>query len=154
MTEGAMVDLRAESPAPEFCRCPTALVIDDDPTVRESLEILLEHYGFQVAVARNGRQGMAAFSNIAPDVVLTDIMMPEQDGIETIAAMRKARPDAKIVAMSGADPVGKANYLRMAVKLGADRGVPKPLSARELLSVLSTILPPEPCLLAPAAVAC
>jgi DNA-binding response OmpR family regulator len=154
MTESAIANQTTERPVPDFCRCPTALVVDDDPTVRESLEILLEHYGFQVAVARNGRQGMAAFGNIAPDVILTDIMMPEQDGIETIAAMRKARPDVKIVAMSGAGPVGKANYLRMAVKLGADRGVPKPLSARELLSVLRTILPPEPGLLAPAAIAC
>jgi len=154
MTEGTIANQTAERPVPDFCRYPTALVVDDDPTVRESLEILLEHYGFQVAVARNGRQGLAAFDKVVPDVVLTDIMMPEQDGIETIAAMRKARPDAKIVAMSGANPVGKANYLRMAVKLGADRGVPKPLSARELLSVLRAILPPEPSRLAPVAVAC
>jgi CheY-like chemotaxis protein len=64
--------------------CPTVLVIDDDPVIRESLEALLEAHGYQVALARNGRQGLAAFRRIAPDVILTDSMMPEQDGFETI----------------------------------------------------------------------
>ena len=85
MTQNSIETAAASGQEPAHLGCPTALVIDDDPTVRESLEILLEHYGFQVAVARNGRQGIAAFRTLAPDVVLTDIMMPEQDGIETIA---------------------------------------------------------------------
>lgn len=153
MTQNSIETAAASGQEPAHLGCPTALVIDDDPTVRESLEILLEHYGFQVAVARNGRQGMAAFRTLAPDVVLTDIMMPEQDGIETIAAMRRERPDAKIVAMTGRDVVGNPNYLRMAVNLGADRGVAKPLSAQELASILSTIVPPVPSFTAQAAVA-
>ena len=153
MTQNSIETAAAFGQEPVHLGCPTALVIDDDPTVRESLEILLEHYGFQVAVARNGRQGMAAFRTLAPDVVLTDIMMPEQDGIETIAAMRRERPDAKIVAMTGGDAFGNPNYLRMAVNLGADRGVAKPLSAQELASILSTIVPPAPSPSAQAAVA-
>ena len=153
MTQNSFETAAASGQEPAHFGCPTALVIDDDHTVRESLEILLEHYGFQVAVARNGRQGMAAFRTLAPDVVLTDIMMPEQDGIETIAAMRRERPDAKIVAMSGGDAFGNPNYLRMAVTLGADRGVAKPLSAQELASILSTIVPPVPSFAAQSAVA-
>ena len=71
--------------------CCTVLVIDDDAIVRHSLEVLLETYGFQVALARNGAQGLAAFRRIAPDLVLTDIVMPVQDGIETILTMRRER---------------------------------------------------------------
>src|SRR5690348_15772000 len=81
--------------------CPTVLVIDDEAVVRQSLETLLETYGFQVALARDGAQGLAAFRRIAPDLVLTDIVMPNQDGIETILTMRRERPAAKIIAMSG-----------------------------------------------------
>jgi CheY-like chemotaxis protein len=73
----------------------TVLVIDDEPIVRHSLEILLETYGYQVALARNGEQGLAAFRRIRPDLVLTDIVMPIQDGIETILTMRRERPDGR-----------------------------------------------------------
>ena len=119
---------------------PTVLVIDDDPGIRDSLEALLEVHGFQVALARNGRQGLAAFRKIAPDLVLTDIMMPEQDGFETIMQMRMERPAAKIVAMSGGGRVGQTNYLAMALKLGADRGIEKPCHADALVTELQTLL--------------
>jgi two-component system, chemotaxis family, chemotaxis protein CheY len=107
--------------------CCTVLVIDDDADVRHSLELLLETYGFQVALARNGAQGLAAFRRIEPDLVLTDIVMPVQDGIETILTMRRERPDARIVAMSGRGAVGDADYVDIATRLGADAALPKPL---------------------------
>src|SRR5258708_40028078 len=80
----------------------TVLVIDDDEAVRSSLEMLLEAYGFQTVLARDGRQGMAAFRANAPDVVLIDLMMPVQDGIETIALMRREWQEARVIPMSGA----------------------------------------------------
>jgi len=123
--------------------CPTVLVIDDDPVIRESLEALLEAHGYQVALARNGRQGLAAFRKIAPDLVLTDIMMPEQDGFETILQMRMERADAKIVAMSGSGGVRYPDFLAMAVKLGADRGIEKLCHAEALMSELQCLLAPE-----------
>jgi CheY-like chemotaxis protein len=123
--------------------CPTVLVIDDDPVIRESLEALLEAHGYQVALARNGRQGLAAFRKIAPDLVLTDIMMPEQDGFETILQMRMERAEAKIVAMSGSGGALQPDYLAMAVKLGADRGIEKLCHAEALLSELQGLLAAE-----------
>jgi CheY-like chemotaxis protein len=119
---------------------PTVLVIDDEPVVRQSLEILLETYGFQVALARNGAQGLAAFRRIEPDLVLTDIVMPVQDGIETIRIMRRERPDARIIAMSGAGPVGNSTYVDIAAQLGANAAVPKPLEGNKLIDAVQAVI--------------
>lgn len=124
--------------------CRTVLVIDDEPIVRQSLEILLETYGFQVALARNGAQGLAAFRRIEPDLVLTDIVMPVQDGIETILTMRRERPGARIIAMSGAGPVGNSDYVDIARQLGADAAVPKPLEGNKLIAAVRALIAAEP----------
>jgi len=114
---------------------PTVLVIDDDEAVRSSLEMLLETYGFQVVLARDGRQGVTAFRANAPDVVLVDLMMPVQDGLETIALIRREWPKARIVAMSGAG-IGNWDGLAAARGLGADYAIEKPFEADELLAIL------------------
>ena len=95
---------------------PTVLIIDDDEAVRSSLEMLLEAYGFQVVLARDGRQGLAAFRANAPDVVLIDLMMPMQDGLETIALSRRDWPKVRIVAMSGGTGIGHWDGLAAARK--------------------------------------
>ena len=115
---------------------PTVLVIDDDEAVRSSLEMLLETYGFQVVLARDGRQGVAAFRANAPDVVLVDLMMPVQDGLQTIALIRREWPKARIVAMSGGAGIGNWDGLAAARKLGADYAIEKPFEADELLAIL------------------
>jgi DNA-binding response OmpR family regulator len=120
--------------------CCTVLVIDDDADVRHSLELLLETYGFQVALARNGAQGLAAFRRIEPDLVLTDIIMPVQDGIETILTMRRERPDARIVAMSGRGAVGDTDYVDIATRLGADAALPKPLESSKLMAAVQGLM--------------
>jgi CheY-like chemotaxis protein len=120
--------------------CCTVLVIDDDAVVRHSLDVLLETYGFQVALARNGAQGLAAFRRIAPDLVLTDIVMPVQDGIETILTMRRERPDARIIAMSGRGAVGDTDYVDIATRLGADAAIPKPLESSKLIAALQGLV--------------
>jgi DNA-binding response OmpR family regulator len=118
----------------------TVLVIDDEPIVRQSLEILLETYGYQVALARNGEQGLAAFRRIMPDLVLTDIVMPIRDGIETILTMRRERPDARIIAMSGRGSVGNTDYVNIATQLGADAAIPKPLDGEKLIAAVRTLM--------------
>jgi DNA-binding response OmpR family regulator len=123
--------------------CPTVLVIDDESVVRESLELLLETYGFQVALARDGAQGLAAFRRIDPDLVLTDIVMPNQDGIETILTMRRERPQTKIIAMSGRGSVGNTEYIDIAARLGADAAIPKPLEAAKLIAAVQALVPPS-----------
>jgi DNA-binding response OmpR family regulator len=117
---------------------PTVLVIDDDEAVRSSLEMLLEAYGFQVVLARDGRQGLAAFRANSPDVVLIDLMMPVQDGLETIPLIRREWPEAPIVAMSGGATIGVWDGLATARKLGADYAIAKPFEAEELLTILRT----------------
>ena len=133
-------DLKTPATAPGADR-PTVLVIDDEPSIRQSLEMLLEAYGFQVALARDGVQGLAAFRRIAPDLVLTDIVMPNQDGIETILTMRRERPGAKIIAMSGHGAVGESEYVDMATRLGADTAVAKPFDAANLVAAMHALVP-------------
>ena len=125
-----------QQPPDHFEAGLTVLVIDDDEAVRSSLEMLLEAYGFQTVLARDGRQGMAAFRANAPDVVLIDLMMPVQDGIETIGLMRHEWPRARIIAMSGAAGIGDWRGLSAALKIGADHAIEKPFEADDLLAVL------------------
>jgi DNA-binding response OmpR family regulator len=119
---------------------PTVLVIDDDPDMVESLAMLLEDHGFAVLTANNGARGLEAFREHRPVAVLTDIMMPEQDGIETILQMRRERAEVKIIAISGASRVGKTDFLAIARKLGADASFEKGRSANELLVLLKATL--------------
>jgi two-component system chemotaxis response regulator CheY len=95
------------------------LVIDDDAIVRMTVEHILRDAGYEVLTAENGLRGMAVFCSQQPDLVITDILMPEQEGIQTIAEMRKAKPDAKIIAISGGGHGGKVDFLSMARALGA-----------------------------------
>ncbi len=115
---------------------PTVLVIDDDEAVRSSLEVLLEAYSYEVVLARDGRQGLAAFCANSPDVVLVDLMMPVMDGMETIARIRREWPDARIIAMSGGAGAGAWDGLAAARELGADQAIEKPFEADELLALL------------------
>ena len=110
------------------------LVIDDDYLVRYTLARLLRAKGYEVVTAADGERGMIEFRNAAPDLVITDIIMPEQEGIETIRLMRRERPDAKIIAISGGARIGDLDVLEIARKLGADDVIHKPFDAAELFS--------------------
>jgi two-component system, chemotaxis family, chemotaxis protein CheY len=116
------------------------LLIEDDPDARLAIEILLSHLGYKVETARNGREGLKMFCANAPDLVLTDIIMPEAEGIETIIAMRQFRPNAKIIAMSGGGPMNRESLLDMTVKLGATDSLAKPFDDDELARVVERSL--------------
>ena len=116
------------------------LLIEDDPDALLAIEILLSHLGYKVETARNGREGLRKFRANAPDLVLTDIIMPEVEGIETIIAMRQLRPDAKIVAMSGGGPMNRESLLDMTVKLGATDSLAKPFDDDQLAQVVARSL--------------
>jgi len=118
----------------------SVLVIDDDPEMVESLAMLLEDHGFQVLTANNGVRGLEVFREQRPAAVLTDIIMPEQDGIGAILEMRRERPEVKIIAISGAGRVGKTDFLTIARKLGADATFEKGRSANELVVLLRATL--------------
>jgi CheY-like chemotaxis protein len=119
---------------------PKILVIDDDAIVRKTIVQLLEDDGYQVVSAEDGLRGMAMFRSEQPDLVITDIIMPEQEGIQTIAEMRKAMPDAKIIAISGSGRFSDADFLKMARSLGAMDIVSKPFDADELLTIVENCL--------------
>jgi two-component system chemotaxis response regulator CheY len=116
------------------------LLIEDDPDALLAIEILLSHLGYKVETARNGREGLKMFRANAPDLVLTDIIMPEVEGIETIIAMRQLRPDTKIVAMSGGGPMNRESLLDMTVKLGATESLAKPFDDDQLAQVIERSL--------------
>jgi CheY-like chemotaxis protein len=116
------------------------LVIDDDVIVRKTIIRLLEDGGYKVLSAEDGLRGMAMFRSEQPDLVITDIIMPEQEGIQTITEMRKAKPDAKIIAISGSARIGNLDFLKIAQALGAMDAIPKPFDSGELLTIVKNCL--------------
>ena len=119
---------------------PRILVIDDNDAFRSTICLWLKRHGYEVLEASNGKTGMQVLLNSPPDVMLTDILMPEQDGLETIQAVRKRLPNLRIIAMSGGMLDGRVDFLPIAAKFGADHVMHKPFSGSELLLVLEKVL--------------
>jgi DNA-binding response OmpR family regulator len=108
------------------------LVIDDDDRIRRMVVKVLSADGHRVTCAADGSAGLTAFRREKPDAVVTDIIMPEREGIETIVTIRKERPETRIIAISGGGRLGDIELLRMARLLGADDVIPKPFRAHDL----------------------
>ena len=113
------------------------LIIDDDPGVRFVLTQALEAADLVCLEASDGRQGIKICRDAPVDIVITDIIMPDKDGIETIMEIKRQFPAIKVIAMSGAFLTGPVNYLEMAERLGADRIFPKPLEFSEIVEVVN-----------------
>jgi CheY-like chemotaxis protein len=109
------------------------LVVDDDVIVRETITRILEDKGYRVLTAENGDEGLSLFRAKRPDLVLTDIIMPEKEGIETIIVIRKEAPAARIIAMSGGGRAQNKHFLDLAKALGADDALDKPFIEADLL---------------------
>jgi DNA-binding NtrC family response regulator len=122
------------------CLTTTVLLIEDDADVLETLANVLELEGYVPLLAVNGRDGMALFETWHPALVITDLLMPEQEGLETIIAMRRLRPDAKIIAISGGGLLKNMDFLDMAAKLGATAVMPKPFEPEELVETVERLL--------------
>ena len=103
------------------------LVIDDDVVVRTAMVQFLADLGYDVVSAEDGQRGMRLFRSEKPDLVITDIIMPEKEGIQTIAEIRRERPDAKVIAVSGGGRVGNTDFLKIARQLGATDVIAKPV---------------------------
>ncbi|MBF0371017.1 MAG: response regulator [Magnetococcales bacterium] len=114
------------------------LIIDDDPDCREGLKNLLERAGYAVEVAEDGLEGMATFRNHPADVVITDIIMPRMDGLETIRAIRTQKTDQPhIIAISGGSlHLNPSFSLKSAGLIGADRALEKPFSREQLIGAI------------------
>jgi len=111
------------------------LVIEDNADLRDYLRQALKLEGHEVLSARNGKEALSMLDGKAFDAVVTDLFMPEMDGIETIAALRRRLPDARVIAISGRPGV---DYLTVARELGVKHTLRKPFEIEELLQALNS----------------
>ncbi len=118
----------------------TILVIDDEDVDRLLVAELLRAEGHEVVEAANGVEGITANDKMEFNLLITDIMMPEKDGIETIKEINQNSPDMKILAISGGGAFGDLTSLKMAEFLGADSTLTKPISAESLIASVNELL--------------
>ena len=117
------------------------LVIDDDRVVLSLVSGILEAHGHSVSTAQDGRVGMKVFSRRHVDLVVTDIVMPGQEGMATIGAIRRTSSTVPILAMSGSHTVGRyGSYLDAAILLGANATLEKPITVDGLMKAVDRLL--------------
>lgn len=116
------------------------LLIDDDDAVRNALHLVLEHFGHTVIDARNGNEGLALYAQSKPDLVITDIVMPEKEGLEVLMELRKQHARTKIIAISGGGRINAADYLHLAQRMGAAKVLTKPFSQQALINAINELL--------------
>jgi CheY-like chemotaxis protein len=117
------------------------LVVDDDAGLRDSIRALLESMGYLVSTAANASEAVVEVGAQRPDVILTDIYMPQADGYELISAMRRFGPEIPVIAMSGgAFQFGLQDHLGMAKRMGAAATIAKPFRAAALVEMIDRTL--------------
>jgi CheY-like chemotaxis protein len=120
------------------------LLIEDEEGVRRLLRVALEAMGYSVAEAREGKEGLALFAKTPADLVLTDLVMPGKEGLETIRELRKSHPNLKIMAMSGGSRTKASDNLKMAKIFGADAVISKPFSVDQIARAVADLLGGHP----------
>lgn len=118
------------------------LVIDDDEQLRALLSQILERAGYAVVEASDGGAGLKLFRAQPVDLVITDLIMPQMQGIETITELRRDFPHLPLVAISGGGRGTRADHLSIAKQLGVLRTISKPFSRDEILQAVREVLPP------------
>jgi CheY-like chemotaxis protein len=116
------------------------LVIEDNQIVRNTVMRILQTAGYSVVTANDGVQGFAMFCKEQPDLVISDIIMPQQEGIGTIRQILAERPGTKIIAISGGGRIGNTDFLQIARKMGAVDALQKPFDPDDLLGRISDCL--------------
>jgi YesN/AraC family two-component response regulator len=119
------------------------LIIDDETPIRSMVRLILERAGYTVREAQDGIEGIRVFRETPADLVITDLIMPNKDGIGMIIELKKDFPALKIIAMSGGGLNRPEGYLRGAQKLGAACTLSKPINRQELLRVVRDTLNTE-----------
>lgn len=120
------------------------LVIDDEPLVRKTIRLTLERSGHRVLEACDGRDGERAFAAEHVDLVVTDVLMPDQEGIETIRNLRRTDPGVRILAMSGGGRTKNQEFLELAMKLGATATIAKPFDLAEFTRAVDRLCCTDP----------
>lgn len=116
------------------------IVVDDEEQVREMLKETLSQAGHEVLTAANGDEALATHRDHTANVVVTDILMPHKEGIETIRELRRESPELKIIAYTGGGRNEPEHYLRYARSFGADRTFSKPMDIDTLIGAIDELL--------------
>jgi CheY-like chemotaxis protein len=120
---------------------PSVLVVDDEDQLRQLIREILEQAGYQVTEARDGKEAVLQYRLAPADVVIMDILMPEQDGLETTSTLRREFPNVKIIAITGSsEMIGILSFLDVAKMLGAHRALQKPFEMQTLLDTVQAEL--------------
>ena len=119
------------------------LVIEDDNSIRVAINTLLSRKGYTVVEASHGREGLNILQNYGVDLVITDIFMPNLDGLEVIRSIRKTNKDLKVIAISGGGHMHLTESLKWAEAFGADRTLTKPIKHTELLKTVGELTNPQ-----------
>src|SRR5882724_674313 len=124
------------------------LLIDDEDAIRSTFQRILRAAGHEVAAYGSGRAALAAAEVVAFDLVLTDVLMPDMDGVEILRAFAKRVPRPKVMVMTGGVEMLGMDFLAIAPSLGADGVIAKPIRAKDLVTTVATVLavavPPAP----------
>ena len=121
------------------------LIADDNESFRRPLCEALRQAGYEVYGVADGAAALKLFSKKSFDLVITDLIMPEKDGLETLAELRKLRPRARAIAISGGGWVHPRDYLPMARSLGADATLAKPFTIAQILELVDNVLGEAAC---------
>jgi len=116
------------------------LIIDDEASIRRPLQVILERAGHEVVSAANGSEAVRLWRHRAGDMVITDIHMPEKNGLEAIIELRQIAPQVRILAMSGGDLNARVDVLGDAALLGAVHTISKPFTLGEMLGAVERVL--------------
>src|SRR5258708_10331237 len=135
-----MSRLRAVPQDHESRPCGRVLLIDDDAALLELMAHAFAAAGYTILTAENGRKGLAAVDAFKPDLVVTDIVMPEMEGIGAILQIRRKPRPPKIIAISGAGPGGRRDYLSWAKHLGADEVLAKPFRMSQIVAPSNRVI--------------
>jgi DNA-binding NtrC family response regulator len=119
---------------------PRIVIIDDEEPIRRLLRLALERAGYEVATASEGNAGLRSCRESKTDLVITDLVMPEKEGIETIQELRRVYPDIKIIAISGGGQISPVSYLSIAERIGANRTFEKPIDTKALVTAVGELL--------------
>ena len=122
---------------------PGVLIVEDDKELREMLKMSLLRRNFTVLEAENGKAAISHFKPLLTDLVVTDLIMPEEDGLKVVIKLRELKPSIKIIAISGGGKVGPGSYLNLAKALGADAIYSKPFSINDLIAKIEQLLDNE-----------
>ena len=123
---------------------PLILLVDDDDCFAAALASVLEQAGYKLLRAGDGKAALRLYDPQTVSLVLTDLVMPEMEGMDLISRLRQQHPDVKIIAMSGGEINFAKSYLRAARLVGADYILEKPFSKAQLLMAIHQGLPPMP----------